>query len=529
MKLSHQLWLLALINAVALLCAMVFAGTRLASIRHVFANYSASQTALYELTEIKAAALAASRADLLDERTPRLLAETDRHVRERWASLAAGLPSEQRASATAAVMGNWAEFHKNFSSAINIFAKSPQDAISIPERIYPMYIVPMNREIDQQIEKRRQAAQAGTVQIRAQIEGLLWIVLTPLLVVGGLVIIIQVRFGQRIRQRLQAMSNVASRLADGDLEQRLDAKVPDEIGFLAQSFNRFIDSFESILLGIRQATVEIRQHSDSIVERNTELVTRGQAQTTHLRETNQAVAGINDSVNAIVSSATDATESAAAVAGKSRGANAIVDFTRSELLTLGESVQLASTRMDDLAQTITQISNVSTLIKAIATQTNLLALNAAIEAARAGVHGRGFSVVADEVRALSERTAASISQIDDLLEHVVHASGEVVTSIQSAYDKANTCVGQGAEMARHILEIVPATEQVNTMLEGIADSTKYQSSATAYILERIDGATRFSGDVTAQLEQVRHDVASMQTVVFRLDSATQSFSVAGAA
>ncbi|MBS1209345.1 MAG: methyl-accepting chemotaxis sensory transducer [Proteobacteria bacterium] len=527
MKISKQLQWLAIINGAALAVALSLSAYRLADLRHAFADYAEDQAVLYRLTEIKATTLAVSRADLLAADTEKQLTEADTLVRERWAALRAGLPQDQQETSEKQVIGNWSDFHKNFKSALTIFTTAPEDALSIPERIYSLYLVPLNQTLDRLIAARQVQATLHQVVIHHHIDNLLWGVLTPLSLAGVLVLVCQIRFGQGIRRRVVQMSQVSRLLAEGDLRTRLPAQGNDELGELAQRFNHFIAAFESILREVKLAASAVRQHAHQAAQRSVALGERSTVQATSLDETNQAIAEINAAIDLIASSAADASQSSAAVRNMGEVAQKIGVQTASELEGLGQTVALAAGQLSQLSHSITQIGNVSAMIKGIANQTNLLALNAAIEAARAGEHGRGFAVVADEVRALSERTAASTGQIETLLEQVWSASAEVVSSIRVAEANAGSGCEQGRRMQQNIIEMVPAIINVSSMLDGIASSTDEHSSATASIRELVDGATQVSRQVMEELAVARTEMQTLLAVADQIQQTTERFRVSG--
>ena len=523
MSLSRQLKLLALINGIALLIAIALTAYRLAELRHAFGDYAKDQQVLYRLSGIKAAALATSRADLLAADTPALLEATGQLVSEGWTALKSEIPAELQQDAALQIVGNWSEFQKNFANAIKIFSSAPEDALSIPERIYPMYLLPLNQMVDKLLAARQEVARAHSDAISAQIDRLLWVVLTPLLAAGAMILVFQIRFGQRLRRRLAAMSAVAAQLEAGDLSRRLPEDQKDEIGDLARRFNRFIMSFEVILGEVKAVAQNVRNYAHEVAAKNAVLSEQSGEHSERLKDTRQTITGISAAIEDIAISAAEASASSIVVNHMSDEASGISTAAGAQLEVLSSAVGEASIQMSTLAASITQIGNVSSLIRDIANQTNLLALNAAIEAARAGEHGRGFAVVADEVRALSERTAFSTGKIEELLQQVWKSSAEVVESIAAAREKAESGREHGARVVSHLEEIVPAIDKVTRMLDGIASATDTHSTATAGIRELIAEASRFSAGVVDQLELAGEDLGTMVKVAGQLQLATERF------
>lgn len=517
--------LLALVNGAALLVALLLSAYRLSDLRQTFGDYASGQATLYQLAEIKAGTLAVSRADLLAPETPQQLADADALVRARWARLREGLPAEQREAADKAVLANWNEFRKNFDNAIKIFASAPQDALSIPERIYAMYLVPLNQALDHYSAAHQTQAAASQAGIQRRIDNLLWVVLTPLLIAGIVVLAFQIRFGQRIRKRVAAMSAVAGHLAAGDLQHRLPAGERDELGELAAHFNGFIEAFEHILRDVQRAVADVGRVTRSVAQQSESLGRHTQDQSHQLEATTRAIGEISRAVEDIAHAAAEASQSAAQASDMGVQSGHIGAATLARLDELGGAVGLAADQLSRLSHSITQIGDVSALIKDIASQTNLLALNAAIEAARAGEHGRGFAVVADEVRALSERTAASTGRIEELLQQVWMASAEVVASIRRAEEKAALSRDQGGVMNENIGNMVPAVGEVSHMLDGIAAATEQHASATASIHGLVEQAAGIARERVRQLDRTREDMAALTEVAQGLQQATGRFRV----
>ncbi len=525
MKISRKLQLLALVNGLALLVALSLTAYRLSDLRHAFAAYAQDQDVLFRLTEITARTLAVSRADMLANDTAQRLQATDDLLRRNWPQLRETLPEDARGAADAQVLGNWAQYRKNFDSAIKIFATSPEDALSIPERVYGLYLVPLIKQLDSMVERRQAAAEQRRVQIASRIDSLLWVVLGPLLAAGGIVLMFQIRFGQGIRTRVAQISVVTARLAEGDLTGRTQVSGGDEFADLSRHINRFIDALEMVLRQVKQAATDVRRHAQEVARKNALLMGSSGAQARHLDETSRAVGEINAAIDLIASSAADASDSAAAARSMGTTAGSVGVATAQRLDDLGQAIGVAAGQLGLLSQSIGQIGDVSALIKGIAAQTSLLALNAAIEAARAGEHGRGFSVVANEVRTLSERTATLTGSIDALLTGVSKATDEVVDAIGHAQVKAEHSREQGQLMLGNLDDMLPAVGNVSSMLDGIASSTEQHSAATVGISARIGQASAIAHEVAGQLESAQTAVADLRNVARHLHASIERFTV----
>src|SRR5512146_2462716 len=202
MSISRQLLIQAMLNCIVLATVIALSAWRLDALRSAIMLYQRDHGLMYQLSEIKAAALEMSRSDLLNPDTPKNLEKTDELIRNRWEKIAGVLTTDDGAKASALVKDNWENYKKNLNNALAIFATSPQDALSIPDQIYTLHIVPINAELDRLAALKRDSAIANEAAIGHQLASILWTILVPLTTYGAFVLAMQQRFGSRLRKRL---------------------------------------------------------------------------------------------------------------------------------------------------------------------------------------------------------------------------------------------------------------------------------------------------------------------------------------
>jgi methyl-accepting chemotaxis protein len=296
-----------------------------------------------------------------------------------------------------------------------------------------------------------------------------------------------------LRNVADALEQISS--GSGDLTQRIPVESNDEVGRLANGFNDFVVSLQGLILHIRnQAEVLTGQSNTSASRANltSDELSRQQ------QEINMVATAVTEMTSATQDIASHAEQTAQAVQESAENTSnglQVVLSTKNSITRLAGELSEASEVVSELNQHALEISTVLGTIQGIAEQTNLLALNAAIEAARAGEQGRGFAVVADEVRVLSQRTHSSTEEIKSTIETLQAITDRAVGIMQNSSELANSSVDD-ADKASHALEEINSTAIViRDMATQIATAAEEQSHVTNEITENVTSIR----DVTKEL------------------------------
>ncbi|MBB4820890.1 methyl-accepting chemotaxis protein [Pseudomonas alcaligenes] len=306
------------------------------------------------------------------------------------------------------------------------------------------------------------------------------------------------------------LKNIAS--GEGDLTRRLEYARQDELGELAGWFNRFLDKLQPVIADVKRSVQDARSTADQSAAIASQTSAGMQQQ---YREVDQVATASHE----MSATAQDVARSAAQAAEAARGADhatreglGVIGKTTSAIEQLASAMSAAMEEVQGLASSSEQIGSVLEVIRAIAEQTNLLALNAAIEAARAGEAGRGFAVVADEVRNLAKRTQDSVEEIRQVIEGLQHGTREVVGSMHSSHRQAQGSVEQVEHAVAALQRIGDAVAVITDMNLQIASAAEEQSA----VAEEINRNVAAIRDVTESLSGQAQESAQVSQALNRL-------------
>jgi len=300
--------------------------------------------------------------------------------------------------------------------------------------------------------------------------------------IGGLLIaLIALHFGIRVlmtpvRRLNRAMSGIAT--GDADLTQRLDVDSGDEFGHLAKSFNQFVSNIQQVVHEVQEKSEELASNVSSLRETSSHSRHSVEGQQHEVDMIATAINEMSAAAGEIARNAQQTADASENVDTETRDSLEKVTDSRDAVQKLVGEINSAAEVIDALGKDVSSITTVLEVIQGIAEQTNLLALNAAIEAARAGEAGRGFAVVADEVRNLAQRTQKSTEEINDMIERLQKGATNAVAVMKESTAVSNMSMEKAQDAMDSLNRIVEGITSISEMTSQIATASEEQTSVT---------------------------------------------------
>ncbi|MDG9924333.1 MULTISPECIES: methyl-accepting chemotaxis protein [unclassified Pseudomonas] len=317
----------------------------------------------------------------------------------------------------------------------------------------------------------------------------------------GLLVIWFVGYG--IARPLKDMAAMLDDIAkgDGDLTVRLQVDRADELGQIASGFNTFLNKLQNM---IRDVVTSVQKVSDSSEHTADIAIRTNQGVQRQMAEIDQVATAVHEMTATAQDVARNATQAAEAASHADRSANdgkRIVEGTAKAISALAGEIGRAVGVVQTLAKDSENINAILVAIRGIAEQTNLLALNAAIEAARAGEQGRGFAVVADEVRNLAQKTQQATEEIQSMIQQLQHGTREVVTVMEQSQARTDDSVQQAQIAASALENITQAVSVINDMNTQIASAAEEQSAVAEDINRNVTNIGQVAAEVAGGADE----------------------------
>lgn len=324
---------------------------------------------------------------------------------------------------------------------------------------------------------------------------------------------------------LAGINHVLGYAAEGDLTRTLHIKQQDEFGALSEKVNSLITALSNLLTNIQQNAAALNTTSHRSTQAVSEINQSLHLQQQQISSVNQITEQLATSTAAVANHAADAGEAMQQALQQSQQISRLAADNNQRINKLAQQLVSTSAIMHKVNDESTNIGGILTTISAIAEQTNLLALNAAIEAARAGEQGRGFAVVADEVRSLAGRTQQATREIRQMIEHLQQQSSQAVSAVLSGNKDAEDCVQTMTALVEalgQVTEAMSATLEISSAVNQASSSQRQLGQAINDSMHQMVGLAQQSAN---QAEQTLSDSAEVATLATQLQSAAARFKI----
>jgi methyl-accepting chemotaxis protein len=401
--------------------------------------------------------------------------------------------------------------------------------VLIPKLAYTEYLPKWDMVVGTAVNLDGIEAQVAEVKknVDARLEEMLLSIIGVALLLLVLIAVVGAVLAGTIVRPLRLMKANLDDIAagEGDLTRRLVVTSGDELGDLASSFNRFVDKIHGM---VRQITEMTTQLTGLVSEVSDQAHRSEQAMERQRHETDQVATAINEmsaAAQEVAKSAQGAAVAAQQTDVEGQAAKRVVDGSIKQIHALVDDIRSSGTSLDSLQNDVSSIVSVLGVIRSIADQTNLLALNAAIEAARAGEAGRGFAVVADEVRALASRTQQSTQEIQGMIDRLQLGTQGAVDSMRRSSEAGDGTSARANEAGVSLDTIAALIGTINSMNAQIASAAEEQTAVAEEINRSVHQIAQSVDSVADQTQQSAQTSRSLADLGQRLGKLVGQFRI----
>ncbi len=351
-----------------------------------------------------------------------------------------------------------------------------------------------------------------------------WLV-SILFIVVTMLVLLSLLISKNIAGSLSYIAGEVEQIKTGDLRVAVDYTSNDEVGALAGGINKMVSNMNLMVTNLINVSEEVLKTTSAVNAKAQKIDEGSRQQAGQIHQIATSAEEMSQTITDIARNAAVASETSASAMNVAEGGKVIADNAVQTVNKVYTSTIELSTMVEKLNSRVSEIGNIVTVIKDIADQTNLLALNAAIEAARAGEQGRGFAVVADEVRKLAERTVKATGEITEKISAVQTESEHTMKSMSDASAEVTDATKYIKNVGESLQSIVEAVQKMRDQITQIAVAVDEQSAASEDVARNIDGTSVISKQMETMFGDITQEINGLSAIVKKLKESASNFKV----
>lgn len=455
------------------------------------------------------------------------LEESLKKLKQIWNETEPQLASSEFGSEVGAFKKNLKVFYSLAKKLKDAYKSDDIDSVDLIHEQWIDLKSKIFKAVDNITERQKELTEEYYNQKKQLINKVILIILVVTILSSVVFLVFSFKIVRSIGKPVNSVVEASREIAAGDLTKRIVIKSHDEMGLMAETLNGMIERLNRLFSGISDNIARITKQSEKLSRFSEQMQTGINQQSGQIEQVASAASEMSQTIIDMAQNASYSSEAAKTSYNTAQKGMEVVREVIEDIQSLAREINDASERLQMLGKRSEEIGEILMVIQDIADQTNLLALNAAIEAARAGEQGRGFAVVADEVRKLAEKTAQATDDIADKIKAIQDETEMTIEVMKRGTDSFQESVEKATHAGNALNEIVNSSGQVMEMVQRIATATEEQSSAAEQVSQSMEVVAGIVRDNAGQVDELTGLADELLNIANKLSEQIGQFNLDG--